>query len=323
MYRNLAPSTVEAPINELLVIAHQVIEQGSTLRDLLPRDRISEAVCFTIWKCVLPGSTRVRLTYTAFRNLKLGLTTISRKLIFNQEYFNDTLASLDYDNNKMPLGKLSKRTLLRGYEVLKELATLVQNQGTAPAGHTWIEDVTNLSNTYFSLIPHAIGFNRAPVLQNMIMIKKEIDLLETLTDMQLANEIMKSAKGSKEKDAESNVMDRQYQGLGMQEMAPLDLLSPEAVELSDYLNRSSGATHNIKYKVQDIFRIERQGENDRFSQSEYSKIKNSDRRLLWHGSRVTNFGKSSVPCGRPVEIPSQYSASFRWQCVMLDHILPI
>lgn len=224
----------------------------------------------------------------------VGLTTVSRKLIFNQEYFNDTLASLDYDNNKMPLGKLSKRTLLRGYEVLKELAALVQNRTTAPPGNTWVEDVTNLSNTYLSLIPHAFGFNRAPILQDMTMIKKEIELLETLTDMQLANEIMKSAKGSKEKDGESNVMDRQYHGLGMQEMTPLDPISTEAAELSDYLNRSVGATHNIQYKVQDIFRIERQGENDRFSQSEYSKIKNSDRRLLWHGSRVTNFGKSSI-----------------------------
>ena len=43
-------------------------------------------------------------------------------------------------------------------------------------------------------------------------------------------------------------------------------------------------------KVQDIFRIERSGELDRFSNSPYAKFKNSDRRLLWHGSRCTNYG---------------------------------
>ena len=74
----------------------------------------------------------------------------------------------------------------------------------------------------------------------------------------------------------------------MQEMTPLDLKSTEAAELTNYLNRSAGATHHMQYKVQDIFRIERNGENDRFAQSLYSKLKNSDRRLLWHGSRLVD-----------------------------------
>ena len=43
-------------------------------------------------------------------------------------------------------------------------------------------------------------------------------------------------------------------------------------------------------QVQDIFRIERNGENERFAQSPYANLKSSDRRLLWHGSRVTNYG---------------------------------
>lgn len=43
-------------------------------------------------------------------------------------------------------------------------------------------------------------------------------------------------------------------------------------------------------QVQDIFRIERNGEEKRFEQSPYAKLQGSDRRLLWHGSRVTNYG---------------------------------
>jgi poly [ADP-ribose] polymerase len=176
-------------------------------------------------------------------------------------------------------------------EVLKELATLVQGPRTNPPGGTpWATATENLSNTYWSLIPHVFGMNRAPVLRDMGIIKREIDLLETLTDMQLATDIMKSAKGNKDQMEAANLLDRQYQGLGMQEMTPLDLKSTEATELSNYLIRSAGATHQIRYKIQDIFRIERDGEHDRFSKSEYSKIANSDRRLLWHGSRCTNFG---------------------------------
>jgi poly [ADP-ribose] polymerase 2/3/4 len=117
---------------------------------------------------------------------------------------------------------------------------------------------------------------------------KEIELLENLTDMRLANEIMKSAKAGT--DASINLLDRQYEGLGMQEMTPLEIVSQEYVQLRDYLKNSVVYIHNIAYRVHDIFRIERSGESDRFSTSMYAKIPNSDRRLLWHGSRSTKFG---------------------------------
>ncbi|OGE55224.1 hypothetical protein PENARI_c004G05741 [Penicillium arizonense] len=55
-------------------------------------------------------------------------------------------------------------------------------------------------------------------------------------------------------------------------------------------SNTRGATHRLPYKVVNIFRIERQGENDCFNTSPYASIANSDRRLLWHGSRSTNFG---------------------------------
>lgn len=109
--------------------------------------------------------------------------------------------------------------------------------------------------------------------------------------MQLANEIMKDAKSKKgAAEEKANVLDRQYEGLGMKEMTPLDSGSTEFKELQDYLCKSSGRTHNFGYKVHDIFRIERQGEYDRFNQSKFASMSNGDRRLLWHGSRCTNYG---------------------------------
>lgn len=212
-------------------------------------------------------------------------------LIFNNDYFNSTLAELEYDVNKMPLGKLSKKTLLKGYEVLKDLSSRVTNAGPGLGEQNMVE---TLSNQYYSLIPHAFGrAQRPPVLARMDLIKKEVTLLENLTDMQLANEIMKTAKTDKAKaDEKVALVDRQYRGLGMQEMTPLDPKTTEFQELSDYLIKSAGSTHYIKYEVQDIFRIERSGEGDRFNASKFASVpKNkSDRRLLWHGSRATNFG---------------------------------
>jgi poly [ADP-ribose] polymerase len=66
--------------------------------------------------------------------------------------------------------------------------------------------------------------------------------------------------------------------------------STEFQELESYLQNSRGRTHNMEYKVINIFRIERQGETERFNTSKYANLPNSDRRLLWHGSRSTNFG---------------------------------
>jgi len=70
----------------------------------------------------------------------------------------------------------------------------------------------------------------------------------------------------------------------------VDSKSDEFQHLQDYLIKSAGKTHYIQYRVQDIFRIERKGEKDRFAKSPYATIKTSDRRLLWHGSRSTNYG---------------------------------
>lgn len=86
------------------------------------------------------------------------------QLIFNQQYFDNSLAAMDYDVNKMPLGKLSKRTLLQGYEVLKDLANLIGDPHNGPT-------IEERSNRYFSLIPHAFGRRNPPVLNNQNMIK--------------------------------------------------------------------------------------------------------------------------------------------------------
>jgi poly [ADP-ribose] polymerase len=203
------------------------------------------------------------------------------KLIFNQSYFDATMNDLNYDANKLPLGKLSKGTIARGFQALKDLSVLLDETDADSRA-----EIERLSNLYFSVIPHSFGFRRPPVIRDNDLLKKEIELLESLSDMKDAAALLKSTL----KDNSSiHQLDRQFQGLNMNEMSPLDPSSSEFTELSAYLNDSKGATHHLSYKVEDIFRIERQGELERFEKSEYSKV-SSNRRLLWHGSRVTNFG---------------------------------
>jgi len=201
------------------------------------------------------------------------------ELIFNQKYFEATMASLNYDSAKLPLGRLSKATITRGYEALKDLSALLDDPTLALAEydlpvHGAIE---HLSNRYYSTIPHSFGRNRPPVISTNEQLKQEIELMESLTDLKDADLIMKKDKKSEE---EMHLLDSRFKGLGMQEMTPLDPKSDEFTGISDYLLNTRGATHSVKYQVLDIFRIQRNGEEERFQNSPFSKV-DSDRRLLW------------------------------------------
>ena len=200
------------------------------------------------------------------------------ELIFNQKYQQEALNAMNYDTEKMPLGKLSKGTISRGFQALKDLAAIIDNPTT-------IHEIEQLSNRYYSLIPHAFGRNRPTIINTNVLLKREIDLLESLSDMKEATDMLKA---SLKDDSHLNQLDRQFQTLGMEEMEPLNPKSSEFNELSDYLLKTKGATHHVNYNVQDIFRIQRKGEFERFDKSPYAKA-SGNRRLLWHGSRVTNF----------------------------------
>jgi poly [ADP-ribose] polymerase len=204
------------------------------------------------------------------------------ELIFNQQHFANTMQSLNYDVNKLPLGKLSKATIIKGFEILKELSAMMSDTSVTHS----LDGYEELSNQYYSYIPHSFGRNRPPIIRTLDMLKPEIELLDSLSDLKNADEILKKAK---ETASQIHPLDSRFQGLGMQEMEPLAHSSSEFSEIDQYLNKTCGMTHAIKYEVQDIFRIQRQGEFERFDKSKYAKVA-SDRRLLWHGSRTTNFG---------------------------------
>ncbi|KAK3370682.1 poly-ribose polymerase-like protein [Podospora didyma] len=210
------------------------------------------------------------------------------QLIFNQQFFNATMSAMNYDANKLPLGKLSKATITRGFEALKKLAELFDDHTLAAStyGVPYAKVVENLSNSFYSVIPHAFGRNRPPVIQNEVLLKSEIELLETLSDMKDAALIMKMDKVGSD---DVHPIDKQYQGLGMEEMTPLDPSTAEYINLQEYLINTRGATHGYNYKIEAIFRIERKGEMERFDKSPYGSL-GQNRRLLWHGSRSTNFG---------------------------------
>ncbi|KAM3438624.1 hypothetical protein MY4824_003163 [Beauveria thailandica] len=215
------------------------------------------------------------------------------EMIFNSGFMQATLAELNYDANKLPLGKLGKGTITRGFEQLRALSELFRDASLAASrwNMTLPAATEHLSNTYYSLIPHDFGRQRPPVISDERRLKREIDLLESLSDMKIATDLMKvdgNALAAAITDPVHH-LDRKFQGLNLDEMTPLKRTSKEYKTLEQYLCGTVGSTHNLSYQVVDIFRVARRGEAQRFRDSAFSAVP-SDKRLLWHGSRSTNFG---------------------------------
>jgi len=208
------------------------------------------------------------------------------QLIFNQAYFEASMNNFNYDANKLPLGKLSKATISRGFQTLKDLSALFDDASLAANYQQSLQGaIEHLSNLFYSLIPHSFGRDRPPIISSHDMLKREVELLESLSDLKDAHNIIKSENDSDD----IHPLDSRFNALGLREMTPLSTESVEFDEIRKYLFNTCGQTHYYNYNLQDIFRIERQGELDRFEKSDYASIA-SDRRLLWHGSRATNFG---------------------------------
>lgn len=142
--------------------------------------------------------------------------------IFNQDHFLNAMREMDYDAEKLPLGKLSERTLKQGFLILKELSELIADRSLAMSKYNrhFNNAAEMLSNRYFTTIPHVFGRNRPPVLMSANQIKKEVDLLEALTDMDVANEIMTEALDT---NNDVNQLDQQFKGLGLKEMTQREL----------------------------------------------------------------------------------------------------
>ncbi|KAL2916598.1 hypothetical protein HK105_203710 [Polyrhizophydium stewartii] len=203
------------------------------------------------------------------------------ELIFNLDMMNRQMTEIGYDAKKMPLGKLSKANIQKarpGYEVLKRISDVIQNNTSASRSNQLME----LSSEFYTIIPHEFGMSRPPVINTLPMLKTKLDMVEALADIQIAANLIKANNSVTE-----HPMDVNYRSL-MCDLKPIDHSSDTFRLVRDYTSKTHGSTHNsYSLEVLDVFDVGRRGESDRFVGAGYDKMPN--RMLLWHGSRLTNF----------------------------------
>ncbi|XP_027363391.1 poly [ADP-ribose] polymerase 2 [Abrus precatorius] len=195
-------------------------------------------------------------------------------LVCNVSMMNQQMMEIGYNANKLPLGKLSKSTILKGYDVLKRLADVIDKSDR--------KILEQLSGEFYTVIPHDFGFKkmREFVIDTPQKLKRKLEMVEALGEIEVATKLLNN-----DTEMQGDPLYTHYQRLCC-ELVPVEFGCEEFSMIEEYMKNTHAKTHsNYTVEIVQIFRTYREGETERFRK--FASTKN--RMLLWHGSRLTNW----------------------------------
>jgi hypothetical protein len=197
----------------------------------------------------------------------------------------------------MPLGKMTKEHVKKGYEVLQQISEAL-NAGRKPA--------LDLSNQFYSLIPHVTqGMRPPPAISTVQMLKEKMAMVESLADIEIATKLLRQASTGPE--SLLNPIDATYEKLKCA-FTPIEHKDKQFQMVVDYVKNTHGSTHkHYGLEVLDVFELDREGEEEKYKSAGFDKVGN--KQLLWHGS--VSFNKT---------IPKEHKTNSLLQrtCVLLS-----
>lgn len=87
----------------------------------------------------------------------------------------------------MPLGKLSKTQIAKGFEVLEEIEAILKSKSSSKA------KLNELSNKFYTVIPQDFGRQRPPAIDDEETLQKKYDMLTVLSDIEFAQSMKETA----------------------------------------------------------------------------------------------------------------------------------
>ncbi|KAJ3108880.1 Poly [ADP-ribose] polymerase 2 [Phlyctochytrium planicorne] len=194
------------------------------------------------------------------------------KLIFDLKKMEQEMTEIGYNAKELPLGKLTKNHIKKGYSELKALA----DELSKPKPNS--DTIMHHTNLFYSIIPHDFGRQKPIVLDSMEKVKKKIEMVEALADIEVTTTLLKTAQKS-----DVNPIDSKYESLKCN-MKVLDKTSDKFKLVEEYTRNTHGSTHSgYALDVQEVFEIDKEDIYDELGYKLHNK------KLLWHGSRLTNF----------------------------------
>nr|XP_028956261.1 poly [ADP-ribose] polymerase 2-like isoform X6 [Malus domestica] len=195
-------------------------------------------------------------------------------LIFNIDMMKPHVMEIVYNADKLPLGKLSKSTILKGYNILQRISDVI--------GSSNRELIEQLSGEFYTVIPHDFGFKKMHnfVIDTPQKLKHKLEMVEALGEIEVATKLLKDDTGR-----QGDPLYSCYRRLHC-ELTPVGADSHEFDMITKYMRNTHAKTHSTyTVDIVQIFRTSKEGEVERFRK--FSSTKN--RMLLWHGSRLTNW----------------------------------
>lgn len=198
------------------------------------------------------------------------------RLIFDTDMFKNAMKNLDIDVKKMPLGKLSKTQIAKGFEVLEEIEEVLKTSRPSSA------KLMELSSKFYTVVPHDFGRQRPPSIDDSETLQKKYDMLTVLGDIELAQS-MQEKKKEPEKEVDPSKPPHPYDvnyELLKCKLTLVDKNSDEFKIIKTYTTNTACSWRPVE--ILDVWRVERENEEIRFGV--YKGIEN--RKLLWHGTNV-------------------------------------
>ncbi|ORY32440.1 PARP-domain-containing protein [Rhizoclosmatium globosum] len=194
------------------------------------------------------------------------------KLIFNLEVMEREMTEIGYDAKKMPLGKLTKKTIQEGYLELKKIS----EELSKPRPNSTI--LAELSSAFYSIIPHNFGMRTPESINTAPKLNAKLRMVEALGDIQITTTLLSSKL-----DRTVNPVDGKFSSLNIG-MTRIDKSSDVFELVERYTKNTHGHTHSsYKLAVEEVFELEKSDQFDEFGKSLHNH------KLLWHGSRLSNF----------------------------------
>jgi len=195
--------------------------------------------------------------------------------MFDQQELDRSLVDMGMDVRRMKL--VTQDHIRQAFAILQELEGILQPEpGQSESQHE--TRLRNVSNQFYGLIPHR---GDTPIIKTSDSIKEKSKLLDSLTDIEIAQRLM-AERG--DEDLNMNPIDVNYRKLRC-EINPLAGYRSEYQIIQDMVNHTQSKEFDYDLSVEGIFEIDRAGEAERFEP--FTKLPHH--RLLWHGSRTTNY----------------------------------
>jgi poly [ADP-ribose] polymerase len=88
------------------------------------------------------------------------------EMICDTKMMKRQMVEIGYNADKLPLGKLTKQHFAKGYAVLKRISDRLDDSSSK-------ESLTELSNEFYTLIPHEFGMRRPEKIASRKLLKEK------------------------------------------------------------------------------------------------------------------------------------------------------